>query len=82
MQVWRQTGKLPELLEKHPTEPPHYEELWLWTRELFNPQQSITYTEIKAWSELSGRTLGIWHLERLMASIRFIEAKWPKTLHH
>lgn len=57
-QVGKTTGKFDERLNKQP--PPLFVYLWTIFTELHNTRkrdQSLSYCEIKAWSELSGISL-------------------------
>ena len=49
--------------------PPDFPEelghLWVWFIDLFKPDNGITYTEIKAWSELTGNEPNPYEIEVL-----------------
>jgi len=55
--AWKRTGKIPQQLADHPPEPEHLAYLWRWFNEIPSP---LTWSEIRAWSELSGHRPERW----------------------
>ena len=60
--IWKKTGNKPKELDIAP--PEIFTDLWYWFLELNSGRTSngfganaISYSEIKAWSELTGRSL-------------------------
>lgn len=70
--VYRQTGVLPAELENAVEVPATLEYLWNWFLELHRARgsngygpDSLSYTEILAWSTLTGRIIEPWEVQIL-----------------
>lgn len=55
MAVWKATGKKPVQLVEQPPLPPALAYLWGWFTELQQGAAPLSYQEILAWSQLTGR---------------------------
>lgn len=60
--VWKQTGVKPTELEL-PEVPREMLYLWKWLCDLIYP---MSFSELKAWGELTGRKLSRWEVEVLI----------------
>ena len=58
-QVWKSTGKKPQQLKDLPEPPRELIYLWEWYCEMAVGDSSLTFTEIRSWSELHGIALTI-----------------------
>jgi hypothetical protein len=61
--LWEVSKVQPQELADHPESPPHFPWIWGW---LFDLPSPITWTEIKAWSEISGINPDRWEAEMLI----------------
>lgn len=66
MQVWKTLGRPPKELLDQPPFPEDIGYLWKWFLELQGSAE-LTYTEIKNWSELTGREILAWEVDVLKA---------------
>ena len=76
MSVWRQTGKKPKLLDT-PKAPDDLIYLWGYYCQI-KRGQDVTWSELKAWSEMAGIRLKGWESETIMK----IESAVKRALTH
>lgn len=64
LQVWKATKKKPKELEDQPPLPYETAHLWSWYLEL-NTKETLTFSEIEAWSRLTCKTVTAQEAEAL-----------------
>lgn len=83
--LWRQTGKMPQLLEDAPECPPLGAHVWGWFVELHSERrmgmaqaERITAADMKDWCWATGNQLELWERQ----AIRRIDSAWMKAQNH
>lgn len=62
MQVWKTLKRKPPQLADAPELPEELRYVWEWFREVF-AGEPLTYTELQAWSNMTGKRLTGWEAE-------------------
>lgn len=62
MQVWKTLKRKPQQLADAPELPEELQYIWEWFREVF-AGEPLTYTELQAWSAMSGKRTTGWEAE-------------------
>lgn len=62
MQVWKTLKRKPPQLADAPEFPEELRYVWEWFREVF-AGEPLTYAELQAWSNMTGKRLNGWEAE-------------------
>lgn len=60
--MWKTLGRKPQQLEDAPQLPEELAYLWEWHKEVFTGEP-LTFAEMKAWSDMTGKRLLGWESE-------------------